>query len=179
MQLPTIFRFGLLAGIGLILWEVLAWLLGAHGPRMGLAYVFSIFAVLVPVFVFFTGLRRLRDKDSGGMLTLRQGIVAGLRMALIMTAVAALYMAIYATFIAPAYPNRRQAFIREGVVKQLQLKDPGMPEAQRERMALERAPDLTPGQFVFRYAVLQFCGGLLTGLVVTLLLRREPAPSGE
>lgn len=104
----TIIRAGLFAGLGTALWTLFEYAMGWHGPRMEIGAVTGFVGVLFPLVAIVWALRATKA-ERGGHLTMRQALLVGLSVSLILSAIGIVFYQVYYTVINPGFLARLSA----------------------------------------------------------------------
>jgi len=170
------FKYGLLASLGFIAYELIAWQTGLNSHHISLGYGLGYVTILIPIVILFVALRE-RRKSQAGWLKLREGVGTSFRVGLVMVIFTTLFMAIYITQLQPDYMEVRREHERKMYFDQLKVAYPTWTDEHARDVAVMQFPDETQTRVLLAYALLKMSTALLVGLVLTLILRKEQAPS--
>lgn len=104
----TTVRAGLVAGIGTASWTMFEYLMGWHGERMDIGAITGFVGLIFPVGAILWALRTTK-RESGGRLSIRQALICGLSVSLILAAVGIAFYLLYYGVINPGFIARLRA----------------------------------------------------------------------
>ena len=170
-------RFGIYAGIFLVVFNTLTWVLAKLTGNDSILNVVTGYAaiILCLCFVYF-GIRWYRDKQNGGVLTFGQGLKTGMLIVLVPSFCFGLLDVLYITLINPRfYPNYIQH--QEAVMKatmpaaEFAIKAPQM----RAQLEFYSKP---PVDFALMFLTVA-CVGVVVTVISTFLLKRSAAKAAD
>lgn len=97
--MKTEIKFGLILGLGICAYTMLAHLLGFYSTNIKAGQYGDIAITLLPILVFFFAIREKRNRL--GQLTVLQGLKTGLLVALISFPISAAFLLLYHHYINP------------------------------------------------------------------------------
>lgn len=135
-------------------WMLLEKQLGYHDDKIAEHASFSMLVMIPSFLMYFFALLVKRNKDFGGKMSFKQGLVAGLVMTLVVTLLTPLSQWVTSTLIAPDYFDQMIAFtVETGVMTQ---------EAAEAEFNL--------GNYVLLSTVFAPAAGIVTSVVMAGLL---------
>jgi amino acid transporter len=169
--MSTTLKWGLITGMVYVLFSLISNMLGIQqggGGNMGLGLLVNFLLMLATFFTIYLGVKETRDQDLGGFLTMGQGFMAGLKMALIAGVIAGLFTLIYMKFIDPDMTDR----IMEGA--EAQWDEYNVPEEQREMSRKFTGMFLNP--FIMAPFMILWIAfwGVIKSLVAGAMLKKLP-----
>lgn len=130
--MSTILKWGLITGMVYVVFFMISNLMGLQqsmggtGGNVGLGFLVQTVLMVASFFTIYLGVKETRDDDKGGYLTLGEGFIAGLKIALIAGVIAAIFSFIYIQFIDPTMMDKVLTAAEN------QWDEAGMDEDQRE-----------------------------------------------
>lgn len=165
-------KYGLIGGGVMIIWELIEWVTGVHGPHQALLMLLGVASALVSAVILFYGLKA-RRQELGGFLPMKEGWKSSLRIGLVMGVVGALFMMLYINYINPSYKEDAAIFQRNLFVSNMQKQQPEVSDHQAERLALKETPVASSSQVVLTYFTRRVSITMLVGLFMTMVWRQE------
>ncbi len=173
----TAIKYGLVAGIAYILWELMEYLLGFHGPKISIGFYLAPLVVIIPVGVMILAIKA-RRRELKGWLPLRAGIQTAFVVSLVAALLATTFMTAYTTLINPDYLNVKVEFQRKAYFDKRKRQDPTVSDNTARREAITQFPVHGIPRIMASYGIVRLCPGLLIGLIITMWFRREPPLPG-
>ena len=115
--MKTEIKFGLIAGIGVILWVMAEYFLGFHTTRFEIGRYSGYFSSLIPIAALYVALKTRRDKEQAGFLTIKQGVQSGFVISLIASVIITLFFLIYNNYINPEWIKLAMAWEKQQMLQ--------------------------------------------------------------
>jgi hypothetical protein len=150
--------YGITCGVAMCAWVLAEFLLGFHTTSFEIGTYSGYFSAIIPIVFIFTSLRQ-RQSLNNGVLTTKDGINIGFRIALISSIIFAAFLYFYNTAINPDWIER-------------------LVEWQRKNLILSGASDDVIGQFmsqnryrnsVVTQAIMNLINSTGIGVIITLV----------
>ena len=170
-------KYGLIGGAAIILWELGEYLMGFHDVKIKWMPLIGLVAIFVPFIVLFFGILEKRKSMPGRFMTLREGIKAGLIMAILMASISGAFFYIYTVAINPNYLENRTEFVRKSMYDKLIASNRAESPEQARRVSIESSPIPTHVGGAMYYVMLRTSIGLMLSVLVSVVLRANP-PEG-
>ena len=151
-------KYGLFCALALSVWVLIEFFLGFHTNSFGLGQYSSYFSIIIPIAFIFVALRE-KQSQTNGILSVKDGINLGFKMALISSLVFTIFLYLYNNHINPNWIEN-------------------MIEWQRKRLIIAGANDDEIGKFIVqnRYRNSILAQGLMNfinltgiGVIITLI----------
>lgn len=165
------FKYGAIAGVLGALLIVGLYYLGTHPFLIAIYLDFRIF--IFGIFVFFV-LRELRDFYYGGILYFWQGLIASFLFTLIFALVASLLIGVFGTVVDSfvsdfiAQSTEKLNLVREELIERIGK------EAYDSN--LRNLPATNARDLAVHYYIQCFVIGTFIGILLSVILRRQPKP---
>lgn len=158
-------KYGLILGLGICAYTVLAHLLGFYTNNIAAGKYGDVAVTLIPIVILFLAIREKRDRN--GALTILQGIKTGVLVALISFPISSAFLWIYHHYINPNWlefilAHERNTMTQAGLSA----------EVIATRLDLLRAGNSDFAQIVGGLVGISILGIVLS-LVISLILRRK------
>ena len=162
-------KYGSIAGALGALLVIGLYYLGKHPFLIEIYLDFRIF--IFGIFVFFV-LKELRDYVYGGVLYFWQGIIASFLFTLVYAVVASSLIALFGALV-PAFVTD---FIAISTEKLTLLKAEFIERVGKDAYEsnLRNLPSTNAGDLAFHYYVQSFVIGTFVGIILSIVLRRQP-----
>ena len=170
-------KYGLIGGAAIILWELGEYLMGFHDVRIRWMPLMGLIAIFVPFVVLFFGILEKRKSMPGRFMTLREGIKAGLIMAILMASISGAFFYIYTVAINPNYIENRTEFMRKAMYDKLIASNRAESPEQARRVSIESTPTPSHAGGAMYYVMLRTSIGLMLSVLVSVVLKANP-PEG-
>ena len=156
----------------MIVWELVEWLTGVHGPHQALLMLLGVASALVSAVVLFYGLKA-RRQELNGLLPLKEGLKSSLRIGLVMGIVGVIFMMLYINYINPSYREDAAKFQKNLFISNMKKQQPEVSDHQAERLAKQENPIASSSQTVLTYFTRRVSITMLVGLFMTMVWRQE------
>ena len=172
--MSTTLKWGLITGAVYIIFSLISNMLGLNqggGGNAMLGFLMNVILFGVTLFLFYLGIKEVRDEDLGGYLNMGQAFRNGMKIAVVAGLIAAVFTFIYMKVIDPGLSDR----ILEGAEDQWDQQ--GMPEEQREMARKFTGMFLNPmlmAPFVLLWTVFW---GMIKSLISGAILKKDAPPS--
>lgn len=176
--MSTTFKYGILAAIGFIAYELIAWQSGLNSHNISLGYGLGYLTILIPIAVLYFAIKERRTAQEG-WLALREGIGTSFRIGLVMMIFTTLFMSLYITQIQPDYAEVRLEHERSMYFDSLKGQNPTWTDEHARDIAVAQFSEASQGRMLSSYALLKISTALLVGLVLTFVLRKEKPPQPQ
>lgn len=154
----TEIKWGLIFVATALLWMVFEKLMGWHSTHIADHPVYTNIFAIVAIGIYVIALRSKRDRDLGGFMTWKQGLISGLIITAVVTVLSPLSQYITSSIISPEYfPNAIAYAVESGKATQAEAED----------------------FFNLKSYIMMATGGalmmgILTSAVVAFFVKREP-----
>jgi hypothetical protein len=164
-------RYGAIAGVLGAILVVGLYYLGTHPFLIAIYLDFRIF--IFGIFVFFV-LRELREFYYGGILYFWQGLIASFLFTLIFALVASLLIGLFGTVV----DSFVSGFISQSTEKLAAVKEELIERIGKEAYDsnLRNLPATNAWDLAFHYYLQCFVIGTFIGILLSVILRRQPTP---
>jgi len=106
----TEIRWGIIFSLVMLLWLWLEQLVGLHGPYIAHHATYTNFFAIPAILIYVLALRQKKRRDYNGVMSWKQGVVAGLLIALVVVLLSPLVQWLFHTIISPDYFSNVQAY---------------------------------------------------------------------
>jgi uncharacterized membrane protein YhaH (DUF805 family) len=161
-------KWGLITGMVYVIYLLGSTMLGLSENGMGAGMLGGLFITVATFIPIFFGVKEIRDEERNGYLTLSQGFISGLKIALIAAVINALFMALYMTVINPGFIDMILAKTEEQWVEM------NMSDEQIEQSKKWTGYFMNPVFFTATSLVVTIMMGMVKGLVSGLILKKDP-----
>lgn len=164
--MKTEIKFGIILGLGICAYTMLAHLLGFYTNNIQAGKYGDIVIILLPIAVLFLAIREKRKRS--GSLTVSEGVKTGLLVALVSFSISATFLWLYHHYINPGWLEFIIAYERESMLRA------GMGASE----ITTRIDQIRAGNSDFAQLVGGFIGtmvlSLILSLIFSLILRSKP-----
>ncbi len=172
--MTTTVKWGLITGMVYVAFSLISNIMGLQqggGGSMGIGMLVNFLLLVATFFTIYLGIKELRDQDLGGFLTVSQGFMAGLKMALIAGVIAGLFTFIYMEFIDPTMGDKIMAASEE------QMDKMNVPEENRE-MSMKWTSFMVNPVFMAAFTIIWIAfWGMIKAVVAGSILKKLPPVS--
>jgi hypothetical protein len=164
-------KYGAIAGVLGAILVIGLFYMGTHPFLIAIYLDFRIF--IFGIFVFFV-LRELRDFFYGGILHFWQGLIASFLFTLVFALVASLLIGVFGTVM----PSFVSEFITQSTEKLGLVKDELIERIGKEAYDsnLRNLPATNAWDLAVHYYIQCFVIGTFIGILLSVILRRQPKP---
>lgn len=94
-------RYGVIIGGAVSAWVLIEFVLGLHTTHIGIGQYTGFVASVIAVVLLYKALKQKRDLELGGMMSVGQGIKAGLAISFVSGVISTLFFVLYYNVINP------------------------------------------------------------------------------
>ena len=170
--MSTAIKWGLITGMVYVVFSLVSNLLGIQGgmgggSNVGMSYLVLLLITVATFFTIYLGVKEYRDQDKGGYITLGEGFIQGLQIALIAGVISAIFMIIYTQVIDPDFTTK----ISESA--EAQWEEMGMSEEQIENARKMSGWFTNPLALAAYSLFMAAFSGLIKSLIAGAILKRD------
>jgi hypothetical protein len=168
-------KWGLITGMVYVIFSLISNMLGLQqggsGGSMGIGMLMNVLMMGATFGTIFMGVREFRDQENGGFLTMGEGFMSGLKIALIAGVIAGLFTLLYMTVIDPDMTDK----ILESAEEQMDKSN--VPEEQREMSRKITGMFLNPVVMAPFMIIWIALWGMGKALIAGAILKKEAPPT--
>ena len=168
--IPTGVRYGLIGGLILIIYGFLGNTLGFGRPSAGLVALtlFGLSFFIIYIGLLYFTIRKHRDDDLGGYITLGRAVMVGVTAAIVAGVLSTLYNYVYITMIDPA-------MITEVMEEtQVMFEELGLPEDQIDEQMAAMEDRMNPTQQLTSGLLTSAGFGAIVSLIIGAIVKKSP-----
>ena len=167
--MSTILKWGLITGMVYVFFSLISNLLGLQrGGNFGLSLLLNTILMLATFYTIYLGVKETKEELAGEFFTTGQGFMAGFKIALIASAIAAIFTLIYMQFIDPDFMDQVMSDAED------KWDEMGVPEENREMGRKFQSYFTNPFVLAAFVLVSVICWGAIKALVAGLMLKKNP-----
>ena len=156
-KFKTEIKWGVIFALATLAWNFLEKSLGFHSDKIDQHATVTMFFMIPAILIYVLALREKRNKDYGGKMTYKQGVISGIIIALVVTFLTPLTQYLAVEVISPDYFQNAIDF--------------GVKSGQT---TLEQAETyFTLKNYIIQSAIFAPVAGIITSLIVALFMRKS------
>ena len=168
--MKTEIRYGVFFALIVVVYVMIEHLLGFNTTRHDIGQYSRFAGILVPIIGVFFGIKAKREKDLNGIMTFRQGVKAGVIVAVVQTTITTLWFLLYGEIINPEFMDTMLEFERTKMLAD------GMTEsAVTEQLAAMRTMFAPPNLQIFQELIGIAYGSLFAAIFSAFLKKKSAA----
>ncbi|HZG00587.1 MAG TPA: DUF4199 domain-containing protein [Chitinophagales bacterium] len=169
MSIGTELRYAFYTAAFSFIWLMLEYVVGLHDRLIDYHPVITLFAVFIPIVTYYLGLRKKRDVDYDGTITLGQCFKAGMIMTVVLALLTVLFQVAFHYLINPAFFDNMISHAVERATRNGQDTNKAFKDARANFNLRSYMLQSGIGMLVF--------GALLTGIYSFALSRKGRVPN--
>jgi hypothetical protein len=167
---PTAIRYGLIGGLIYCIYTLIGSMSGLTTGDFGMvaSSLSSLLVFVVSIGLIVFAVKKHRDKELGGYISIGRVIVIGLVVSLISWGISTLFTYVYINFIDPSFLDNIMANMEE------MMTSFGLPEEQLEEAINQTRKGFEPARMIKNLLIMTGVFGLIISGIVGLIMKKDP-----